>query len=249
MVQDSAGSGLMAAGLSNGQVILFEQAYQTSWPGQPACHNPGNKLSLRAKRHRVYSPVVAAIEQLTVADSENKLLIAASVGGELDMAAYLKDVNFLTEEVTLEKQTLKLPRVAADISQMLIDPDQRWLYVATKPDQLILMNVADIESPFRHSQVDLTEGSETVTELQFLLGGISLLVGDSGGTISQWFMVREDGSRTLKKIRSFRLGSEAIERIIPEHRRKGFVAIDTSGFVGAVLHHGGSCAAQATDVG
>ena len=231
LVQDSEGSPLMAAGLSNGQVILFEQDYRTSWP----------------ENRRVITPVVNypygnepldlftnpdIIEQLAVADSDNKLLIAASVGGELDMAAYLKETNFLTEEVSLEQLELKLPRVEGEISQMLIDPDQRWLYVATKPDQLTLINVADIESPYRHSRVDLTEGQETVTELQFLLGGISLLAGDSNGTISQWFMVREDGGRVLKKIRSFQLGTEPIQRIIPEHRRKGFLATDASGLLG-----------------
>ena len=231
IIQDSAGSALMAAGLSNGQVILFEQKYQTSWPGNQRVITPMVNYPYGEEALSLFSGD-GAVEQLAVADSENKLLIAASMGGELDMAAYLKDVNFLTEEVTLEKQALKLPGVTAEISQMLIDPDQRWLYVATKPNQLILINVANIESPFRHSQVDLTESQEMVTELQFLLGGISLLVGDSGGTVSQWFMVREEGSRALKKIRSFQLGSEAIEHIIPEHRRKGFLAIDTSGLLG-----------------
>ena len=231
MVQDSAGSELMAAGLSNGQVILFEQEYRSSWPDNQRVITPVINYPYGEEALDLFSGG-SAIEQLAVADSDDKLLIAASVGGELDMAAYLKEVSFLTGDVSLEKQELKLPRVEGEISQMLIDPDQIWLYVATQPDQLTVINVANIDSPFRHSQIDLTEGQEAVTELQFLLGGISLLVGDSNGTISQWFMVREEGGRALRKIRSFRLGTEPVERIIPEHRRKGFLATDTSGMLG-----------------
>ena len=230
-VQDSNGSKLMAAGLSDGQVILFEQSYQSSWPNNQRVITPVVRYPYGEEPLHLFSSD-GVIEHLAIADSDNKLLIAASVGGELDMAAYLKEVNFLTEEVSLEKQELKLPLVEGEISQMLIDPDQNWLYVATKPDQLTLINVANIESPYRHSRIDLTEGEAKVTELQFLLGGISLLVGDSRGMISQWFMVREDGGRALKKIRSFRLGSEPVARIIPEHRRKGFLATDSSGLLG-----------------
>ena len=231
IVQDSAGSELMAAGLSNGQVILFEQEYRISWPYNQRVITPVVNYPYGKEALSLFSGD-SAVEQLAVADSDDKLLIAASVGGQLDMAAYLKEVSFLTGDVSLEKHELKLPMVEGEISQMLIDPDQIWLYVATKPDQLTLINVANIDSPFRHSRIDLTEGQETVTELEFLLGGISLLVGDSNGTISQWFMVRQDGGRALKKIRSFQLGSEPIERIIPEHRRKGFLATDISGMLG-----------------
>ena len=231
LVQDSAGSALMAAGLSNGQVILFEQEHRISWPGNQRVITPVINYPYGNEPLDLFSGA-GAIEQLAVADSDNKLVIAASIGGKLDMAAYLKETNFLTEEVSLEKHELKLPLVEGEISQMLIDPDQIWLYVATKPDQLTLINVANIDSPFRHSRIDLTEGQAIVTELQFLLGGISLLVGDSGGSIAQWFMVREDGDRVLKKIRSFQLGSEPVERIIPEHRRKGFLATDASGLLG-----------------
>ena len=231
IVQDSSGSGLMAAGLSNGQVILFEQKYQTSWPGNQRVITPVIKYPYGKDALDLFS-AEGGIEQLAIADSEDQLLITASVAGELDMTAYFKEVNFLTEEVSLEKHELKLPRVEGEISQMLIDPDQNWLYVATQPNQLTLINVKNIDAPFRHSRIDLTEGQETVTELQFLLGGISLLVGDSGGTISQWFMVRENNDKALKKIRSFQLGSDPVERIIPEHRRKGFLATDSSGLIG-----------------
>ena len=72
-----------------------------------------------------------------------------------------------------------------------------------------------------------------ITASSFLLGGISLLVGDSKGGISQWFMVRgEDGLSSLQRIRDFQQGDSAITQILPEERRKGFLALDAAGTLG-----------------
>ncbi|PKL97313.1 MAG: phosphate ABC transporter permease, partial [Gammaproteobacteria bacterium HGW-Gammaproteobacteria-9] len=79
------------------------------------------------------------------------------------------------------------------------------------------------------------DGSE-ITSVSPLLGGISLMVGDSRGGIGQWFMVRAaDGQAELKLVRNFKLGSSAIRQILPEERRKGFLALDDSGSLG-VFH-------------
>ncbi len=65
---------------------------------------------------------------------------------------------------------------------------------------------------------------------------MSLLVGTAKGGIGQWFMVRgQDGEPVLRPIRSFQLGSAPIVQLVPEQRRKGFVALDATGELG-VFH-------------
>ena len=72
--------------------------------------------------------------------------------------------------------------------------------------------------------------------MQFLSGGISLLVGDSAGGITQWFPVRDDRqSYSLPRVRSFSAQTHPITQITPEFSRKGFAAIDESGTLG--LYH------------
>jgi phosphate transport system permease protein len=69
-----------------------------------------------------------------------------------------------------------------------------------------------------------------------LLGGISLLVGDAKGGISQWFMARgNDGEPQLQLIRHFQLDGAPITQIVAEQRRKGFIALDENGHLG-VFH-------------
>lgn len=74
-----------------------------------------------------------------------------------------------------------------------------------------------------------------MTSASLLLGGISLMVGDSKGGIGQWFMVRDkDDNFALKTSAS---SSRAMRRsqVSAEQRRKGFVALDQAGQLG-VFH-------------
>jgi phosphate transport system permease protein len=65
---------------------------------------------------------------------------------------------------------------------------------------------------------------------------VSLLVGTAKGGIGQWFMVRgPDGEPVLRHIRSFQLGAAPIVQLVPEQRRKGFLALDATGELG-VFH-------------
>ena len=149
------------------------------------------------------------------------------------MSAFSKEENFLTEEVTLEEQPVTLPEIQGPINELLIEPDQTWLYVQSGSDRLTLVNIANVSQPYIHSETDLTDGSAKVQSIEFLLGGVSLLVGDDQGSISQWFMVRDDDNNwSLQRIRAFQLSDSAITTIVPEHRRKGFLAADAEGNVG-----------------
>jgi phosphate transport system permease protein len=66
-----------------------------------------------------------------------------------------------------------------------------------------------------------------------LLGGISVLAGDARGGISQLFPVRDhENNYTHQVVRRFDEQSSAIVSILPEYRRKGFVAIDRDGGLG-----------------
>ncbi|OED45135.1 phosphate ABC transporter permease [Endozoicomonas sp. (ex Bugula neritina AB1)] len=231
VVQDSTGSSLMAAGLSNGQIILFKQDYKISWPNDQRVITPSVSFPYGTKPLPLFSSG-NAIQQLSISDSEEQLLITASTEDQIKMTAFTKEEDFLTETITLKQQDIDLPLLNSHISKLLISPDQQWLYVASGRSQLELVNLSNIDATHLHSTVNLTDDNTQITDLQFLLGGVSLLAGDSSGSINQWFLVRDNGTQHLELIRSFQLGNQPVERIIPEHRRKGFMAVDTSGAIG-----------------
>ncbi|WP_257266517.1 ABC transporter permease subunit [Endozoicomonas sp. ONNA2] len=236
VVRDAAGSNLMAAGLTTGEIILFDQDYRITWPDDHRKITPQVSYPYDRQPFAI-TGLSAPVAQLAISDGEEKLLIAASSSNQLVMDVIHKETDFLTESVTFAQHSVTLPVISGlsgdlAIRQLLIDPEQAWLYVLSGNNQLTVINISDIDRPYIHETLNLTDQGVDVTALTFLLGGVSLLVGDSAGNITQWFMVREDGRLSLKNIRTFNLGSDPIDQIVPEHRRKGFLASDAHGQVG-----------------
>ena len=88
-----------------------------------------------------------------------------------------------------------------------------------------------IEAPSVHStQYDHRQGSADVGAVparrQFLL------VGDSEGNLSQWFMVRDDKTNSPPDSgKNFSASRRAVEQIVSEERRKGFFVAGSQGVV------------------
>ncbi|HSX86825.1 MAG TPA: ABC transporter permease subunit, partial [Pseudomonas sp.] len=155
-------------------------------------------------------------------------------GTELHVLSLGREENLMTGEVTLSEERLSLPQIAEPIKALIIDPRHLWLYVI---NGRATADVFDMRSNSLNGRYKLLkEGKLEVSNATSLLGGISLMIGDSGGGIQQWFMVREeDGKSVLKAIRSFQLDDSPIIQILPEERRKGFMALDAKGNLG-VFH-------------
>jgi phosphate transport system permease protein len=86
--------------------------------------------------------------------------------------------------------------------------------------------------------VDVGQG-ERVTAAEFLVGSVSIVFGTESGTLSQWFLVRDEGnSYNFTRIREFDSHGAEITAITAEQTRKGFVAVDANGQVG--IHYGTS---------
>ena len=77
-----------------------------------------------------------------------------------------------------------------------------------------------------------------VTALDFLLGDVSLAVGDAGGRVSTWMPVRmreADNKRTFKKIHTLASHATAVMGFSASARDKQFLSGDAQG--GVALHH------------
>ncbi|WP_263081495.1 ABC transporter permease subunit [Endozoicomonas sp. Mp262] len=227
----SANSNLLVIGLSNGQVILVKQHYSISWPDNQRVITPLTSYPYGKQPIHLFSQA-HAIKGVAISDSDERLLIAGSSDNKLAMTAFSKKEDFLTGETRLEQQAVVLPVIKGAKGKVLISEDQSWLYTMTEKNQLAIINVSNPDKPRFHSRVNLTEGSENITAIESLLGGVSLLTGDSSGQISQWFLVRQGESSELKLIRRFKLADNPITQLIPEQRQKGFLATDTRGQVG-----------------
>ncbi|WP_439860449.1 ABC transporter permease subunit [Pseudomonas sp. MBLB4136] len=227
--EDQPGSRRVALGLSNGQVLVFKQNYRVTYPDNvktitPTLEYPFGEAPISL------DPQGRALEHVAISQNGDTLLLSASTGAELHVLSMSREENDFTGEVTQEERRIELPQIAEPISELLIDPRHQWLYVF---NGRATADVFDLRSKSLNGRYKLLEGDARVSVVSPLLGGISLLVGDSKGGIRQWFMVRdEDGQSALTRIRDFKLGDSAITQFLPEERRKGFIALDADGKLG-----------------
>nr|WP_298113835.1 ABC transporter permease subunit [uncultured Pseudomonas sp.] len=231
--RDQPGSNRVALGLSNGQVLVFQHAYKLSYPNDVQTITPSIEYPF-GEAPIVLDTQGRALDHVGMSLNGGTLMLTGSTGTELHVLSLGREENLMTGEVTLSEERLSLPQIAEPIKALIIDPRHLWLYVI---NGRATADVFDMRSNSLNGRYKLLkEGKLEVSNATSLLGGISLMIGDSGGGIQQWFMVREeDGKSVLKAVRSFQLDDSPIIQILPEERRKGFMALDAKGNLG-VFH-------------
>ncbi|WP_313086015.1 ABC transporter permease subunit [Pseudomonas sp.] len=230
--QDTPGFRRFVLGLDNGQVLVAEHNYKTTYPdGQktitPQLDFPYGEAPLSL------DPDGRPVDHAALSQNGKTLIVAGATDGVLHALRLTASENLLTGETSLEQERLQLPQLSEPIKALRIDPRHMWLFAVSGRASV---DVFDLRRKQLNGRYKLLEGGGEITTVAWLLGGISLMVGDSTGGIGQWFMVRgADGQAELKNVRNFRLGDRPIRQIIPEQRRKGFFALDAAGELG-VFH-------------
>lgn len=230
IAQDQPGSNRVGLGLSNGQVLVFQHTYSLSYP------NDVQTVTAKIEYPFGAAPIVldaqgGELDHLSLSLNSGTLMLAGSTGTKLHVLSLGREENLMTGEVTLSEERLALAQIAEPIKALIIDPRHMWMYVI---NGRATADVFDLRSKSLNGRYKLlTDPARDVSNATPLLGGISLLIGDSAGGIGQWFMVRQDdGKALLTSIRSFQLANSPITQIIPEERRKGFFALDAQGNLG-----------------
>ncbi|MBP8203461.1 MAG: ABC transporter permease subunit [Pseudomonas sp.] len=230
IAQDQPGSNRVGLGLSNGQVLVFQHTYSLSYP------NDVQTVTAKIEYPFGEAPIVldaqgGELDHLSLSLNSGTLMLAGSTGTALHVLSLGREENLMTGEVTLSEERLALPQIAEPIKALIIDPRHMWMYVI---NGRATADVFDMRSKTLNGRYTLlADATLEVSNATPLLGGISLLIGDSAGGIGQWFMVRQaDGKALLTSIRSFQLADSPITQILPEERRKGFFALDAKGHLG-----------------
>ena len=230
VIEDEPGSRRVALGLSNGQALVLQHNYKVSYPDNvktitATIDYPFGEAPI------ALDPQGRALDRVGISLNDSTLMLAASTGSELHALSLSREENLFTGEVTLDEQRLNLPQIAAPIRALVVDPRQQWLYVF---NDRATADVFDLRKNALNGRYNLArDGETTITSATGLLGGISLMVGDSKGGITQWFMVRDqEGKAALTRIREFQLGDSPVTQILAEERRKGFLALNAEGTLG-----------------
>ncbi|WP_253447561.1 ABC transporter permease subunit [Natronospira proteinivora] len=230
-------SGFAAFGLSDGTALVVKHEYEISYPDDQRQVSPKVSFPLGEEPIRVAEERMP-VRNIAVQDGRRGVgLVTETTDGTLTYARYEGERHFMTGELELTRSIHRLPTPEFEISRMLVDITLRNLVIGDTEGNLHYYNIHRPEQARLVDSVSVVEGVEGgVTELEYLLGTVSIIVGGADGSLTQWFLVRDDeNQRRLTEIRSFDSHPGAITHIFPEHARKGFMVADDAGHVG--LHY------------
>ena len=233
VAKDQPGKPVIAVGLSNGQVLVFKHAYPISYPDNkktitPAITYPYGETPLGLDQEG------RAVEHVSLNAGDSTLIVAGSTGTQLHVVSVSQTENLMTGETTNDQSRIELPQLSATVKAIYVDPRQQWLYVINGRAQADVFDLRDRSLNGRYKLLE--DANAEITASIQLVGGISLMIGNSKGGIAQWFMARDvDGEMRLQHIRDFSMNGAPISQIVPEQRRKGFIAMDSAGKLG-VFH-------------
>ena len=229
---------LLGLGTESGSVLLIKHEYRSTYDKnmQRTIHP---SISYPYGEDAIELIEGSSISALAFRDGDSALsIVVLSNDNEIYLKRFEKKESFLSEGIELEeKDTIRLPTPSDKVDNILLSSDQRWLFLVEADKQVEVFDLNKSIDSMRIGVVPVVKNTVNndirITTSGFLLGGISLLLGDNQGNISQWFMVRDvNGHRSLEKIREFSLGDSPVTTIVSEHRRKGFIAGDEGGHIG-----------------
>jgi phosphate transport system permease protein len=231
-VPQSAASNVVAVGYDSGQVRLFRHDYRLTYPAGERVITPRFEWLYPDVN---LSLMNAPVERLALRDTEEALVVVVQAGsGELLAQRFNKEEDFMSGATTLEPEQLRLPPLPVGDVSFFIGSSQRWLYYLTGDGQYFVVDLRNTDQSGVQLLADsgplfATNGKLTASEM--LLGGLSVLSASEHGELVQHFMVRDDGRFRLQRIRSFDTDNAVVEKLLPEHRRKGFLALTRAGEV------------------
>ncbi|MFO1434871.1 MAG: ABC transporter permease subunit [Gammaproteobacteria bacterium] len=223
----------VALGLDNGQAIIAKPVYAISYPD--------GKRKLDAK---VGYPLGEAaigvdpkgqpLELLALqAGEEKSTLVALTSDHRLQMARVSKEAPTLDlgdAKETFNTERFTLPMEGAHVTGLLLDYSQSHLILAKDDGSIDYYSLAKPEDPILVDHKSVVPSGARITDMQWLSGGISLLIGDSRGMVTQWFPVRDANNKiSLAHVREFHVGDAAVTSIVPEFSRKGIAVLDAAG--------------------
>ena len=233
---DKGGDKSLIAFAQDGEVLFWRHTYDKIFESDELGKIQGkNSPNVEFPYGELSYPVVPAgesVKQLSLVHTSDALVVVSyTESGRLFLKKWSIEEDLFGESRSLEELALKeLPAPRRTPLNLKIEPSLKWLYLPTETTVEVYNLLAN---EAYHSEVEV--GSR-VTATEFLLGDISLLIGDQNGVVSQWFMVRDESvyppRHVLTRIRDFKHGDSPIASIQTEQRRKSFYVIDEAGQLG-----------------
>ena len=230
--------GAVIYGLSDGTAVIVQHQYKVTYPNNVRRITPSLAYPL-GEAPLVVDDTGAALEKIAVRVGDDETTVVAKTAdsaeqpGKIRLSSFAKEQSLFSDEATLNRTDSVLEISAAGVSKMLIDKEDRHLFLLGKDGMLSFFDISNKSKPVIRQNQNVVDSGQKITGSAFLNGDLSLLIGDSSGLVSQWSLVKDALNHpVMEKIRAFKVSDKAIVEINSEQRRKGFVTMDSDGMMG-----------------
>jgi phosphate transport system permease protein len=223
-------SNVVIIGSDDGRADVFKANYAISYPNDKRLVSPSLTRPLESQE-LVVDEAGVAIRLITGQSIDGEVtVLGVSEDGSVNLVGAVRESSFLEDSGEWAIERSILPLDGTQISHLAMNVDQREAYVLFRDGTLELYDITDKTSPRLIDRVKVVDGAARPTALEYLSGGLSVIVGDNQGNLTHWFPVRGAGNiASLRKIREFIPMDGAVVDIAAEYDRKGFGVIDQEG--------------------
>ena len=215
--------------LSNNETRVVKHGYKVTYPNDVrtilnTVESPlGEDVVIESSLDRTFNTMLR--------NRDSELVFAANNESTVELQAFSKTESMLMDGIQLEQDSVVQFTPNHPVDYMTISGDAMWLYVASDEGQLSYYDIRDREEP---RLVSTKSVGANITNIEYLLGDISLLIATDKGTVQQWFPVRNNSNNVfdLMQIREFDKQGHSVTDIKTEFGRKAFVTADDAGYVG-----------------
>ncbi len=230
--------GAVIYGLSDGKAVVVKHQYKVTYPNNIRLITPSISYPM-GETPLIIDETGAPLEKVAVkiGDKASTIVVKtaewAQSKSKIRLSHFEKAQSLFSDEATVTRTDSVLDYSAENVTDILIDKEERNLYILTNNGQLGLFDIVNKAAPALVYEQHIIEAGQTITSSAFLNGDLSLMVGDSSGLVLQWSKVRDTlNNFAMQKIRAFKVSDKAVVSINTEQRRKGFMTVDADGVLG-----------------
>jgi len=231
--KSESGSGVIAFGLEDGSAVALKLGFKVSYVGLEKVITPRYE-SVLGDEPFVIDEDSIALKHIAIQGNEEGYSIASiNSNNKLRVTQFAVEESLFEDEQNFEVNSYDVETPSYQVKHVLMDNEQRMLYVADSRGGINFYNIADKEDIKFIERVEVTKSGSEITDIQLASGSISLLVAENSGRISQWFPVRDDNNLyKLSFVREFSENQSSVVKIASEYFRKGFLSINEKGELG-----------------
>lgn len=222
--------GVLSVGLQSGGILFFQHQYKLEFTETQRIIHP---QVIYPYGEEIFQVSNDPLLEYAIGENEESLAILFSNANDrVILQSFVKESSFLDETVTLEAGERAEHPVVDPILGLLVDPEQEWAYILNRDGNLSVFDIRQQSLDLRE-KVQVTDTEVKPTVIEFLTGGISLLIGDTQGKLAQWFQVRSEGELPfrLTKIRETQIDNSPVVSLVTEQLRKGVIATSQAGVI------------------